>query len=69
MGRRRAAIPDRSEAMEVVAHASGSIINARCIRREPSSHDVSALNVKTGKALMRLSPQAFRTNFRIGLNP
>ena len=42
------AIPDLSEAMEAAAHASGTIIDARCVRRELSSRDIKELGLKPG---------------------
>jgi hypothetical protein len=43
-----AAISDRSEAMEAIAHASGTVIDGQCVRRELSSGDIKKLGLKTG---------------------
>ncbi len=49
------AIPDLSEAMEAVAHRSGTIIDSRCIRRELSARDIKSLGVTPGS--IKLAPK------------
>jgi hypothetical protein len=49
------AIPDQSEAMEAVAHKSGTIVDSRCIRRELSAKDIKSLGVTPGS--IKLAPK------------
>ena len=49
------AIPDVSEAMEAVAHKSGTIVDSRCIRRELSPKEIKSLGVAPGS--IKLAPK------------